>query len=98
MIVRLVKMHFKHSEVEHFKTIFDASKSKIRNFPGIIHLELLQNQAVEGIFFTYSHWKSEADLERYRNSSLFKETWAKTKPLFAQPAEAWSNQRLEHLP
>ena len=40
--------------------------------------------------FTISHWDSEAALELYRQSELFKFTWAKTKPLFEEKAQAWS--------
>ena len=34
--------------------------------------------------------KIQEDLEKYKNSSLFKAVWAKTKPLFIEKAEAWS--------
>ena len=45
-----------------------------------------------------SNEKLDEDLENYRNSKLFKDTWAKTKPLFLKPAEAWSTERIAHLP
>ncbi|MEQ8910016.1 MAG: antibiotic biosynthesis monooxygenase family protein [Vicingaceae bacterium] len=98
MIVRVVKMHFREEEVANFKAVFQASKGLIRNFPGVQHLELLQGTSDPTIFFTYSFWESEEALERYRHSELFKKTWAQTKPLFQSPAEAWSNQRIAHLP
>ena len=47
------------------------------------------------IFFTYSFWKNEAALEAYRNSELFKNTWAKTKVLFNEKPQAWSVEMLE---
>lgn len=97
MIVRLVKLHFKKSEVQQFKQIFAASKDKIRAFPGVLHLELLQDQSDQSIFFTYSHWKSMKDLENYRKSELFKSTWSKTKPLFQSNAQAWTHERLHRL-
>jgi heme-degrading monooxygenase HmoA len=42
------------------------------------------------VLFTFSIWDSEAALENYRQSDLFRDTWAKTKALFAEKAEAWS--------
>lgn len=40
--------------------------------------------------FTLSHWESEENLEQYRQSELFKSTWAKTKVLFREKAQAWT--------
>lgn len=94
MIVRIVKLTFREEEIEAFKKILIDSKEKIRAFPGVIYLEMLQCKDDPTVFFTYSHWESPADLENYRHSPLFKSTWAKTKPLFSKPAEAWSNQCL----
>ncbi len=94
MIVRIVKMHFRENEVENFIAVFEASKDFIREFPGNHHLQLLQDQRESGIFFTYSIWDNEEALNLYRKSDLFRQTWAKTKPLFEKPAEAWSTERL----
>jgi heme-degrading monooxygenase HmoA len=87
-------MHFRLNEVEQFKTVFEANKEAIRKFPGNNHLQLLQDEKEAAIFFTYSIWDNEAALNAYRDSALFKQTWAKTKPLFEKPAEAWSTKRL----
>ena len=97
MIVRIVKMTFRKREVNNFIQVFENSKDKIRAFPGVQHLELLQESEDKNIFFTYSIWESAVDLENYRCSTLFKETWAKTKPLFEKPAEAWSTHQLHLL-
>ncbi|WP_439654831.1 putative quinol monooxygenase [Wocania arenilitoris] len=42
------------------------------------------------IFFRYSYWSSEDDLETYRQFDLFKSVWSKTKPLFNVKPESWS--------
>lgn len=97
MIVRIVKMHFQFDKIEEFKAVFEASKEHIRNFPGVQHLQLLNDMRDPGIFFTYSIWESESALENYRHSELFKNTWAKTKPLFLTKAEAWSTDQLHRL-
>lgn len=97
MIVRIVKLTFREEEIEAFKAILEDSKEKIRAFPGVLHLQMLQCTDRPTVFFTYSHWESAEDLESYRNSELFKSTWSKTKPLFAARAEAWSNEQLHLL-
>ncbi len=83
-------MTFKPDKVVDFLKIFDASKQYIRNMEGCSHLELLNDINSPTIFFTYSYWQTENDLNNYRNSELFEGVWGKTKILFAAKAEAWS--------
>jgi len=90
VFTRIVKMEFKDAEVEAFLSNFDKVKERIRNFPGCQHLSLLRDKNDPTIFFTYSKWEDEADLETYRKSDLFKGVWATTKPRFRSKAQAWS--------
>ncbi len=90
MFVRIVKLTFKKENIASFEQIFEDSKNLIRNFEGCTFLELLQDKDQPNIFFTYSYWKSEENLDNYRNSALFKNIWGQTKALFAERAEAWS--------
>jgi quinol monooxygenase YgiN len=90
MIVRIVKMTFQQDKVADFIHIFNSRKQTIQDFQGCRHLELLQDAAHANIFFTYSKWDSTAALDHYRYSAFFKDTWAKTKALFSERAEAWS--------
>ncbi len=98
MLVRVVKMTFKTDTVEAFKEFFEEQKEKIRGFEGCTHLELWQDNKHTNIFFTYSHWQSEVALSRYRNSDFFKDTWHRTKLLFAAKAEAWSVDQVAVMP
>lgn len=90
MIIRLVKMEFEAVKVPEFKTLFEARKAGIRAFDGCLLVSLLQDRKQPNIFFTYSHWETEAALEAYRQSEFFKDTWVQTKALFAGKAAAWS--------
>ncbi len=90
MIIRLVKMHLKSNEVSAFKGLFFRSKAKIEAMPGCSAVNLHQDVKNPDIFFTISHWHTEEDLENYRNSDVFLNTWRKVKPLFQERAEAWS--------
>jgi len=95
MIVRIVKMTFLPGNEEKFLEIFEVVNSKIREFDGCISLKLFRESGKPNVYFTYSHWQSDAHLNHYRNSKLFKETWLQTKTLFLSKAEAWS---LEEVP
>jgi hypothetical protein len=90
MIIRVVQMTFREDAVAVFKALFEERKSRIRHYDGCTHLELWQDAHRPNIFFTYSHWISEAHLNHYRFSLFFKETWSQTRALFAAPAQAWS--------
>ncbi|MCF6348211.1 MAG: antibiotic biosynthesis monooxygenase [Flavobacteriaceae bacterium] len=90
MLVRIVKMSFKSDKVDNFLIIFNDNKEKIRNTNGCNFLELYRDKTDQNIFFTYSHWDTEQNLENYRNSNLFKNIWEKTKILFNDRPEAWS--------
>ncbi|MDG2193306.1 MAG: antibiotic biosynthesis monooxygenase [Polaribacter sp.] len=90
MFVRIVKMSFLPEKVDTFLTIFNTKKTLIRNSDGCTLLELYRDKTNSNVFFTYSYWESEQDLENYRNSVLFKDVWAKTKVFFNEKPQAWS--------
>jgi quinol monooxygenase YgiN len=91
MIKRIVKMTFRPDATEQFVAeVFGPSKASIRAFEGCRHMALWRHTDAPHVLFTLSEWESAAALEAYRQSDLFRATWAKTKALFAQPAEAWS--------
>lgn len=83
-------MTFKKEEVGSFLAHFDAKKNSIRGFRGCLGLDLLNDQKDDSVFFTYSIWDNDSSLQNYRQSELFKETWAFVKLLFAAKAEAYS--------
>ncbi|WP_417800212.1 putative quinol monooxygenase [Tenacibaculum sp.] len=98
MFVRIVKMSFQPEKIEVFLNNFNAKKEFIRKSPGCRLLELYRDKTNSNIFFTYSYWETEQDLENYRNSDLFKGVWAQTKVLFNDKPLAWSVDKVESLP
>ncbi|RAR49084.1 putative quinol monooxygenase [Flavobacterium lacus] len=97
MFVRIVKMSFHEENIPKFLENFELMKEKIRNAPGNRLLELYQDKQNPEIFFTYSYWETETDLENYRNSELFYDVWQFTKKLFNDKPEAWSVNKLVSL-
>lgn len=96
-MIRIVKLTLQEVRVAEFLANFEQQKEHIRAFEGLEYLELLNDKNNSNIYFTYSVWKSEQDLENYRKSDLFKGIWAVTKPMFASKAEAWSTESIEKL-
>ena len=87
-------MSFDPSNIEAFLAHFENNKTEIRHFKGCQLLELYRDQKDSNVFFTYSYWNHETDLERYRQSDLFKKVWSQTKPLFIAKPEAWSLDKI----
>lgn len=97
MFIRIVKLSFHLDNIPAFLENFELMKEKIRNAPGNRFLELYQDKNNKCIFFTYSYWETEQDLENYRNSELFDGIWNFTKKLFNDKPEAWSVDKLASL-
>ncbi len=89
-MIRIVKMTFEEEHVQAFQDLFETIKSKIRAREGCEHLRLLQDKDMPTIFFTYSIWQAPENLDSYRHSALFIDTWKTVKPWFASKAKAWS--------
>ena len=96
-LIRVVRMTFRSEEVPAFLKNFEAHKVLIRNFPDCSHLELWQDENQKNIFVTYSHWESEAALNQYRDSQLFKSVWGFTKTLFSEKPQAWSTKKIQEV-
>jgi heme-degrading monooxygenase HmoA len=90
MINRIVRLSFEPDKVNEFLQVFENSKLHIAAFPGCEGLSLMQDANYENVYYTYSFWQSENDLENYRYSELFKNTWAATKVLFNDKPMAFS--------
>lgn len=90
MIIRFVKMTFSTGNTDAFEKIFAETRPTILQFEGCHQVELFTDTQNSDIYFTVSHWESEAALDLYRTSDFFKATWSKVKPLFREKAEAWS--------
>jgi len=86
-IQRLVRMSFQTDRISDFMEVFEDSKEKIRNFPGCLALNLIVDFEDSSIIYTSSIWRAIEDLENYRNSELFIQTWRKTKIHFKEKAK-----------
>lgn len=88
-------MEFRPDEVPAFRALFAERKAGIKAHDGCLHVSLMQDVHEPSVFWTYSHWRDEAALANYRASGFFKDTWTRTKALFAEHAAAWSVQEVD---
>ena len=89
-MIRIVKMHFREEELDDFLAMFQARKERIAGFPGCHGVKLLQDINDPTTVFTYSIWDGPEELEAYRHSELFADTWRLTKQRFRDKPAAWS--------
>lgn len=97
MLVRIVKMTFLSDKTLDFQSRFQEIKENIIGFEGCHLLELYRDKNDPDVFFTYSYWSSEKELQQYRDSRFFKEVWGNTKKMFAKKPEAWSVDKIVSL-
>jgi quinol monooxygenase YgiN len=84
-------MHFAPENLQTFFAVFEESRAKIQGFEGCISLELLQSASDPYMLTTLSRWTGDDALQAYRQSEVFKNTWAATKVLFDAPPKANSH-------
>jgi quinol monooxygenase YgiN len=90
------KIEFSRRKHSLFLENFESIKERIRCAPGNRLLELYQDKENKSIFFTYSYWDTEEDLENYRNSE-FSMKFGLYEKLFNGKPEAWSVDKLSSL-
>lgn len=94
MITRIVKLTIDPSKKETFIAVFNNNKHHIKASEGCIGVELLQDQKFDNVFFTYSHWQHEDNLNAYRKTELFGTIWKATKATFCSLPEAWTTKSI----
>ncbi|MFN2430656.1 MAG: putative quinol monooxygenase [Cryomorphaceae bacterium] len=98
MIIRIVELQFTTGSAEKAETLVKNIAPKVRKSEGCHYLDILIDIHRKGHISTFSKWESEAHLNAYRDSDLFRNFWGSVKPLFEVPAKAWSSFDAVHLP
>ena len=93
MLLRTVRLTLRPDAVAAFHALFAATRPRIAAAPGCHSLDLWQDARYANILTTVSLWDGPEALDAYRRSDLFRETWARTTPLFAAPPVATSHVR-----
>lgn len=88
-------MTFQSDCTEKFIHAFQLRKQAIASFEGCNGVSLLRDTQNPDVFFTYSRWDTAQDLEHYRKSVFFENTWSEVKVWFSARPEAWSLEDVE---
>ena len=91
MLLRTVRMTFHPARVADFLALFEATRDRIASAPGCRSLDLWRDARFPNVLTTVSLWDDARALDAYRRSDLFRETWARTTPLFAAAPVALSH-------
>lgn len=94
MLIRIVIMTIEDDRCDDFEAAFSSVRQHISDFEGCIQLRMLRGTDEPSVYTTLSTWTGKDALERYRQSDLFKKTWATVKPMFAARAVAYSYEEL----
>ena len=94
MLLRTVRMTFAPARLGEFMDLFGHARDRIAAAPGCRHLELWQDARFPNVLTSFSRWDGPEALEAYRQSDLFRETWARTTPLFAAAPVARSHYEI----
>lgn len=88
MIIRKVDLVIFPEVKDEFEKICATRNPALQKFKGCHRVELIKNPSIKNAYSTISLWDSEEDLNDYRFSEYFGETWKMFKPMFAKKAEA----------
>ncbi len=89
-MLRIVRLEFKSNEIPAFIKLFNKHQSDLLSVAGCQSVTLVRDGKAPHKFLTISEWESEAYLEDYRKSPLFKNIWQQVKPMFAAKASVES--------
>jgi (4S)-4-hydroxy-5-phosphonooxypentane-2,3-dione isomerase len=93
MITRIVKLSFNDRYCSEFEAGFPDIQKIVVSNEGCNSVDLLKSNE-PGVYFTYSIWNNETDLDTYRNSETFKKIWEMFKLNFNDKPEAWTTVNL----
>jgi len=89
MITRIVKLSFNDGYRSEFEENFPDIQKIVLSNKGCNSVELLKANE-PGVYFTYSIWDNETDLNTYRGTATFKRIWGMFKLNFNDKPQAWT--------
>jgi len=96
MIKRIVRLTMKDTvSMQAFEDIYERRNPHKKSVKGCLDVKVMRDVNEENVYYTVSTWESNGDLEAYRQSPYFKETWPMVKANLAKRAEAYSMMEIE---
>jgi quinol monooxygenase YgiN len=88
MVIRIVSLKCRPEDVDAFRLLLRESSPRVRQSPGCLSLQIVNDIADPTSFFTLSTWRDRDALEAYRASPLFVEIWPRVKAFLREAAWA----------
>ena len=79
MLIRLVRLPASEASLPRLRAVLAEVMPTVRQQRGCTHLELLADHDQPTVLYTLSHWNSDNDLQRYRQSEIFAQVWPRLK-------------------
>lgn len=77
-----------------FAKIYANRNPFTKKVKGCLEVKVMKDADHDDVIYTVSLWEAKEDLEAYRNSNYFAETWPMVKKQLAKRAEAFSLEEL----
>ena len=88
MIVRIIDVYVKQTEVEKFKDATVKNRGGSINEPGILRFDVLQDSSDSTHFVLYEVYRSEAATMDHKETSHYGEWKAAVEPMMARNRES----------
>lgn len=89
---RWVEIPVLPESLDEARKLLSEQAPRVRAFPGCRSVVLYEGEGP--VLCSFSEWESAADLERYRQSMVFRDFWEKLRPHFRDKPRAVSVRKL----
>lgn len=83
-------MHIKTKDIVKFRDTFTNYQSQIKDFKGCMQHDIFCDKEKEEIYYSYTIWDSEKNLNKYRKSTLLKEINTNIIQYCSKDPQAWT--------
>ncbi len=91
-------MTLKEAHVDSFKKRIPIISIEVRRVSGCMHNDIFRDKNKDNVFYSYTIWNSEEDIEKYLNSQYYKEIWNDLWDYFKIEPQAWKIDNIFDYP
>ena len=98
MIIRVVKIPIKDASINSFIKRIPIISNEVRRVSGCIHNDIFRDKMKENIFYSYTIWNSDEDIEKYLGSQYYKDIWGDLWDYFEGTPKSWKIDNIFDYP
>lgn len=91
-------MTVKEQYIDSFRKRVPVISNEVRRVSGCMHNDIFRDRNNDNIFYSYTIWSSEEDIERYLKSMYYKEIWGDIWDYFKKEPMAWKIDNMFDYP